>query len=216
MLTRVAKPSKAKTGGSNRSRMKTHRPTGPRAQRFPSLRCSAKRMVSKQPYRVFVEEQSCPGRSASHPMASNTPRSARILGVSALTLRNRANKDAGQEGCGSTKKKPQISPLRYAPVEMTNLLNHSRSIVHWVLRVFPCNKFVISTEAQRSGEISVVTPLPGNVFRQSAAQWRDLRFLFSAHVDSKALRFPFKFVSAAIIISRCKRWKRSSSGYRRW
>jgi hypothetical protein len=27
--------------------------------------------------------------------------------------------------------------------------------------------FVISTEAQRSGEISVLTPLPGNVFRQS-------------------------------------------------
>jgi hypothetical protein len=29
--------------------------------------------------------------------------------------------------------------------------------------------FVISTEAQRSGEISVLTPLPGNVFRQSVA-----------------------------------------------
>ena len=26
--------------------------------------------------------------------------------------------------------------------------------------------FVISTEAQRSGEISVLTPLPGNVFQQ--------------------------------------------------
>jgi hypothetical protein len=39
--------------------------------------------------------------------------------------------------------------------------------------------FVISTEAQRSGEISVLTPLPGNVFRQSAAQWRDLRFLLA-------------------------------------
>jgi hypothetical protein len=38
--------------------------------------------------------------------------------------------------------------------------------------------FVISTEAQRSGEISVLTPLPGNVFRQSVAQWRDLRFSF--------------------------------------
>jgi hypothetical protein len=29
--------------------------------------------------------------------------------------------------------------------------------------------FVISTEAQRSGEISVLTPLLGNVFRQMAA-----------------------------------------------
>jgi len=28
---------------------------------------------------------------------------------------------------------------------------------------------VISTEAQRSGEISVLTPLRGNVFRQSVA-----------------------------------------------
>jgi len=28
--------------------------------------------------------------------------------------------------------------------------------------------FVISTEAERSGEISVLTRLPGNVFRQSA------------------------------------------------
>jgi hypothetical protein len=27
--------------------------------------------------------------------------------------------------------------------------------------------FVISTEAKRSGEISVLTPLPGDVFRQS-------------------------------------------------
>jgi hypothetical protein len=30
--------------------------------------------------------------------------------------------------------------------------------------------FVISTEAKRSGEISVLTPLPGNVFRQLVAQ----------------------------------------------
>jgi hypothetical protein len=28
---------------------------------------------------------------------------------------------------------------------------------------------VISTEAKRSGEISVLTPFPGNVFRQSVA-----------------------------------------------
>jgi hypothetical protein len=36
--------------------------------------------------------------------------------------------------------------------------------------------FVISTEAQRSGGISVLMLRLGNVFRQSAAQWRDLRF----------------------------------------
>jgi sorbitol-specific phosphotransferase system component IIA len=41
--------------------------------------------------------------------------------------------------------------------------------------------FVISTEAKRSGEISVLTPLPGDVFRQSAAQWRNPRFLFGSH-----------------------------------
>jgi hypothetical protein len=33
----------------------------------------------------------------------------------------------------------------------------------------PTLPFVISTEAQRSGEISVLKPFPGNVFRQSAA-----------------------------------------------
>jgi hypothetical protein len=30
--------------------------------------------------------------------------------------------------------------------------------------------FVISTEAKRSGEISVLTPLPGNVFRPSVVE----------------------------------------------
>jgi hypothetical protein len=38
--------------------------------------------------------------------------------------------------------------------------------------------FVISTGAQRSGEISVLMLFLGNVFRESEAQWRDLRFLF--------------------------------------
>jgi hypothetical protein len=38
--------------------------------------------------------------------------------------------------------------------------------------------FVISTEAKRSGEISVLTTSPGNVFRGSVAKWRDLLFLF--------------------------------------
>jgi hypothetical protein len=55
-------------------------------------------------------------------------------------------------GLGKHEWKPQISPLRYAPVEMTNL---------WVVDdPFPMetrlqlgNNLVISTEAQRSGEI---------------------------------------------------------------
>jgi hypothetical protein len=48
--------------------------------------------------------------------------------------------------------KPQISPLRCAPVEMTNLL---RQVADFHLSEY-CrlhNQFVISTGAQRSGEI---------------------------------------------------------------
>jgi hypothetical protein len=44
-------------------------------------------MVSQQPYRVFVKEQSS---------------------------QQGTSKDAGPGRCASTKKKPQISPLRYA------------------------------------------------------------------------------------------------------
>jgi hypothetical protein len=38
--------------------------------------------------------------------------------------------------------------------------------------------FVISTEAERSGEISVLTTSPGNVSRERSEVWRDLLFLF--------------------------------------
>jgi hypothetical protein len=52
-----------------------------------------------------------------------------------------------------TKKKPQISPLRFAPVEMTNLFE-LRKVVHRLEKPqFTQNKFVISTGAKRSGEI---------------------------------------------------------------
>jgi hypothetical protein len=44
------------------------------------------------------------------------------------------------------KKKPQISPLRYAPVEMTNLWLRDNSF-SMENRPQPCNKFVISTGA---------------------------------------------------------------------
>jgi hypothetical protein len=86
---------------------------------------------------------------------------------------------------GAGKWEPQISPLRYAPVEMTNLLYKtelsSRPEESWAcgppklmkttsiqqLRSLeaPSSPFVISTEAQRSGEISVWMLPPGNVFR---------------------------------------------------
>ena len=46
--------------------------------------------------------------------------------------------------------------------------------------------FVISTEAQRSGEISVLTPPPGNVFRR--AERRDLRFLSCSYANSERSR----------------------------
>jgi hypothetical protein len=56
--------------------------------------------------------------------------------------------------------------------------DEKRLLSEAALRESAALPFVISTEAQRSGEISVLTPLPGNVFRQSVAQWRDLRFSF--------------------------------------
>jgi hypothetical protein len=65
-------------------------------------------------------------------------------------------------------EEPQISPLRCASVEMTK----ARAALPWEGGLGPATtfygtfalSFVISTEAQRSGEISVLTPLPGNVF----------------------------------------------------
>jgi hypothetical protein len=58
----------------------------------------------------------------------------------------------GFRACVRTEQKqPQISPLRFAPVEMTSLLSN------WLQSPLKmdtvCNKFVISTGAKRSGEI---------------------------------------------------------------
>jgi hypothetical protein len=62
------------------------------------------------------------------------------------------------------EKKPQISPLRCAPVEMTNLLHL------WLQstegdEVLACNKFVISTGAQRSGEICEIDTTETLIYR---------------------------------------------------
>jgi hypothetical protein len=93
------------------------------------------------------------------------------------------------------KKKPQISPLRCAPVEMTNLL-HGKSQFSSGCAPRPwLNKFVISTGAQRSGEIcgfflhtlfsprgNVLQPIPQEPANEmchpdwSVAKWRDLLF----------------------------------------
>jgi hypothetical protein len=50
-----------------------------------------------------------------------------------------------EQGFNRAEKKPQISPLRFAPVEMTILLSHSRPSVDWIICRFPRNKIVIST-----------------------------------------------------------------------
>jgi hypothetical protein len=60
-----------------------------------------------------------------------------------------------------TKEKPQISPLRFAPVEMTNLFQEDALSTQWKKGRELLNKFVISTGAKRSGEIcgfSLVLP----------------------------------------------------------
>ena len=57
--------------------------------------------------------------------------------------RLRIGKSGGNRVMG-VRSKPQISPLRYVPVEMTIHLGSDLA--------FP-NKFVISTGAKRSGEI---------------------------------------------------------------
>jgi hypothetical protein len=52
-----------------------------------------------------------------------------------------------------TEKNPQISPLRCAPVEMTNLFEDGIPCFQDKYEISPLNKFVVSTGAQRSGEI---------------------------------------------------------------
>jgi hypothetical protein len=51
-----------------------------------------------------------------------------------------------KSGCENGKKKPQISLLRYAPVEMTNLFYEWMPVTLGEAVNFP-NKFVISTGA---------------------------------------------------------------------
>jgi hypothetical protein len=87
-----------------------------------------------------------------------------------------------------TEAKPQISPLRYAPVEMTNFPNRqtaaqgstnssSRPEESWAMKNAFCSTttflgsialpFVIPSEAEGS---AVPRTSPGNVFRQSSVQ----------------------------------------------
>jgi hypothetical protein len=51
------------------------------------------------------------------------------------------------------KVKPQISPLRFAPVEMTIQWKEEIPRFQEKCESFVCNKFVVSTAAKRSGEI---------------------------------------------------------------
>jgi hypothetical protein len=60
--------------------------------------------------------------------------------------------------CENPKKKPQVPPLRYAPVGMTILFEGK-----WLTRV---------------GEVETSTLQKNCHPDRSVAQWRDLRFLF--------------------------------------
>jgi hypothetical protein len=75
-------------------------------------------------------------------------------------------------GCVRTREeKPQISPLRCTPVprhagtgEMTNLLSHGPACIHWIVGNFRATTCHLAC--------------PGVPWDRSAAEWRDLRFLF--------------------------------------
>jgi hypothetical protein len=59
----------------------------------------------------------------------------------------------GQRVCVRIKREPQISPLRCAPVEMTILFEGKDFGFPGEIGNLSCNRIVISTGAQRSGEI---------------------------------------------------------------
>jgi hypothetical protein len=66
------------------------------------------------------------------------------------------------------------------------------------------SNFVISTEAQRSGEISVLMLRLGNVFRQTEAQWRNLRFLSRRVARVLGLAHSYFFCFACASASACE------------
>src|ERR1700722_16524939 len=59
------------------------------------------------------------------------------------------NKTMGFTVCVRTEKKPQISPLRFAPVEMTNLLGYVRLCIDWKNHNLPETN--LSSRPERSG-----------------------------------------------------------------
>jgi hypothetical protein len=77
---------------------------------------------------------------------------------------------------GQGMGKPQVPPLRCAPIGMTKERGHaSRSAT--TLPGSTALPFVISTGAQRSGEISVWMLLLGDVFLAERSVAQGLRFL---------------------------------------
>ena len=78
----------------------------------------------------------------------------------------------------------------------------------------PPSPFVISTEAQRSGEISVLTPLPGNVFRleRSAVERSAVSFHFLMGTSGGGGKFRFLSHSLLMLCGACCGWSSSRSG----
>src|ERR1700723_3518651 len=120
-------------------------------------------------------------------------------------------------GCVRTEKKPQISPLRYAPVEMTNLLHGKSKLSSGCTPVHGLTN--LSSRPERT-QISYLAPLatptyaafcrerrmkPANATKlnrkSGEAEWRDLRFLF-VHTPSKGpgVRFFLKGLLAELLI----------------
>jgi hypothetical protein len=110
--------------------------------------------------------------------------------------------DEGFRICVRTKEKPQISPLRFAPVEMTNLLSYVRPCIDWKNHNLP--KTNLSSRPERI-RISCHAPLATPTYaafcrerrmksanatklnrKSGGAERRDLRFIFSSHAGSEA------------------------------
>jgi hypothetical protein len=56
---------------------------------------------------------------------------------------------------GENEQKPQVSPLRYASVEMTNLLSHCGAFIHEDPEHLLATKFVISSKRLACGKLRV-------------------------------------------------------------
>jgi hypothetical protein len=118
-------------------------------------RCGPKRYASTK-----IKLQSSPLR---HALSKTFPRKVRGTADPSASLGMTKGRGNGfiNRGCCTEAlgRRPMIPP-----VEITTLLNHSWSIVHWVLTAFSDNKFVIST-----GAVMGLRPSQGDEKRLGAA-----------------------------------------------